>query len=128
MTRLVVVGGNAAGMSAASKAKRRNPELEVVVYEAGEHISYSSCGIPYLVEGIVGEPEQLLVLGDKEAAERHLEVVRNSKVTSFNPYTKEVTVEGPDGRDSTHYDKLCIASGTEAANPFKGGDLKGVFT
>lgn len=128
MTRVVVAGGNAAGMSAASKAKRRNPDLEVVVYEAGDHISYSSCGIPYLIEGVVEEPEQLLVLSDEKAAARGLEVIRRSKVIGFNAYTKEVTIQGPDGRDTTHYDKLCLATGVEANNPFKGGDLQGVFT
>jgi CoA-dependent NAD(P)H sulfur oxidoreductase len=128
MTRLVVVGGNAAGMSAASRAKRRNPDLEVVVYESGDHISYSACGIPHLVQGAVEEPEQLLVLSDEKAADRGMEVIRRSKAVGFNAYTKEVTIQGPDGRDSTHYDKLCIATGVEAANPFKGGDLNGVFT
>lgn len=128
MTRLVVLGGNAAGMSAASKAKRRNPDLEVTVYEAGEHVSYSSCGIPHLVEGLVGEPEQLLVLDDQAVAKRGIEVVKNTRAVGVNPYTKEVTVEGPKGRDATHYDKLCIATGTVAANPFKGGALGGVFT
>ncbi len=128
MTRLVVVGGNAAGMSAASKAKRRNPDLEVTVYEAGEHVSYSSCGIPYLIDGSVGEPERLLVLDDDAVAKRGIEVVKGARAIGLNPYTKEVTIEGPKGRDATHYDKLCIATGTEAANPFKGGDLGGVFT
>lgn len=128
MTRLVVLGGNAAGMSAASKAKRRNPDLEVTVYEAGEHVSYSSCGIPHLVDGSVGEPEQLLVLDDDAVAKRGIEVVKGTRAIGLNPYTKEVTVEGPKGRDATHYDKLCIATGTEAANPFKGGALDGVFT
>lgn len=128
MTRLVVVGGNAAGMSAASKAKRRNPELEVTVFEGGPHVSYSSCGIPHLIEGTVEEPEQLLVLKGGEAKERGLDVRLNTKATGFNPFTKEISFEGPDGRDALHYDKLCIATGTEAANPFAGGDLAGVFT
>ena len=130
MTRLVVVGGNGAGMSAASKAKRRNPDLEVTVLEAGPHVSYSSCGIPHLVEGTVEEPEQLLVFKDgvAEGKERGLEVRPRTKATGFNPFTKELSFEGPDGRDAMHYDKLCIATGTEAANPFKGGDLAGVFT
>lgn len=128
MTRLVVVGGNGAGMSAASKAKRRNPDLEVTVFEAGPHISYSSCGIPHLIEGTVEEPEKLLVLDEDGAKERGLEVVTKTKAVGLNPYTKEITVEGPGGRDASHYDKLCIATGTEAANPFKGGDLGGVFT
>lgn len=128
MTTLVVVGGNAAGMSAASKAKRRNKDLEVVVLEAGSHVSYSSCGIPHLVEGTVEEPEQLLVFKEGEAKERGLDVRLGTKATGFNPFTKELSFEGPDGRDALHYDKLCIATGTEAANPFKGGDLAGVFT
>lgn len=128
MTRLVVVGGNGAGMSAASKAKRRNPELEVTVLEAGPDISYSSCGIPHLVEGVVEEPEQLHVLKPGEAKERGLDIQTRTRAVGFNPFTKELTLESIEGRDSVHYDKLCIATGTEAANPFKGGDLAGVFT
>src|SRR5688500_17594320 len=114
MTRLVVVGGNGAGISAASKAKRRNPDLEVTVFEAGPHISYSSCGIPRLIEGTVEEPEQVLVLDEGGATKRGIEVVTKTKAVGVNPYTKEITVEGPGGRDASHYDKLCIATGTEA--------------
>lgn len=130
MTRLVVVGGNGAGMSAAAKAKRRSPDLEVVVLEAGPHVSSSSCGIPHLVEGTVEEPEQLLMFKDgvAEGKERGLDVRLRTKATGFNPFTKELSFEGPDGRDALHYDKLCVATGTEAANPLKGGDLGGVFT
>lgn len=128
MTSLVVVGGNGAGMSAASKAKRRNPDLEVTVFEAGEHVSYSACGIPHLIEGTVEEPEQLLMLSPDQVKERGLDVRTKTKAIGLNPYTKEITVEGPGGRDALHYDKLCIATGSEAANPFPGGDLDGVFT
>lgn len=128
MTRLVVVGGNAAGLSAASKAKRRNPSLEVEVLEAGPDISYSSCGIPYLVEGLVEDAGQLLVLSQQDAAERGIQVRTNSKAVAFNPYTKEVVFEGRGrGRDSVHYDKLLIATGAAPRNPIPGGDLEGVF-
>lgn len=128
MTSLVVVGGNGAGLSAASKAKRRNPDLEVIVFEAGEHVSYSSCGIPSLIEGAVEEPEKLIVMGHDALKERGLDVRTKTKAIGLNPYTKEITVESTGGRDALHYDKLCIATGTEAANPLKGGDLAGVFT
>jgi NADPH-dependent 2,4-dienoyl-CoA reductase/sulfur reductase-like enzyme len=127
MTRLLVVGGNAAGLSCATKAKRRAPGLEVTVLEAGPNISYSSCGIPHLVAGTVEEPEQLLVLSPEKAKERGVEVRTGARAVAVNPYTKEVTVQGPDGRDALHYDKLCIAVGCEALNPLKGGGLKGVF-
>ncbi|MEK6985389.1 MAG: FAD-dependent oxidoreductase [Candidatus Thermoplasmatota archaeon] len=128
MTKLLVVGGNAAGLSAASKAKRRAPELEVEVLEAGHDISYSACGIPYLVEGQVQDPSQLLVLSEEAAAERGIAVRTRTRAVAFNPYTKEVTFQGPDGRDSTHYDKLVLATGASPRNPFAGGDLEGVFT
>ncbi|MHB1262774.1 MAG: NAD(P)/FAD-dependent oxidoreductase, partial [Thermoplasmatota archaeon] len=127
MTSLLVVGGNAAGMSCATKAKRRAPELEVTVIEAGPHISYSSCGIPHLVAGTVEEPEDLLVLSPEAAKEKGVNVHLKTAAVALNAYTKEVTVQGPKGRDSIHYDKLCIATGASALNPLKGGDLKGVF-
>lgn len=128
MTRLVVIGGNAAGMSAASKAKRRAPDLDVDVYEAGADISYSVCGVPYLVEGILPDPEQLIVLTPEKAKERGIEVHTQTRVVGFNAYTKEVVIETPKGRDSVHYDKLLIATGSRARNPFKGGQLAGVHT
>lgn len=128
MTRLVVVGGNAAGLSAASKAKRRNPSLEVDVLEAGPNISYSSCGLPYYVEGIVEDLDQLLILSEAQAAERGIGVRTRSKAVAFNPYTKEVVFEHAGKRDSLHYDKLLLATGSQARNPFPGGDLEGVHT
>ncbi len=128
MTRLVVIGGNAAGMSAALKAKRRAPDLEVEVLEAGPDISYSVCGVPHLVEGIVPDADQLRVLSLDEAAKRGVTVRSGCKVISFNAYTKEVVFQGATGRDSSHYDKLLIATGCAARNPFKGGTLGGVHT
>jgi CoA-dependent NAD(P)H sulfur oxidoreductase len=127
MTSLLVVGGNAAGMSCATKAKRRAPELEVTVIEAGPSISYSSCGIPHLIAGTVEEPEELTVLTPEQANERGVDVRLKTAAVALNAYTKEVTVQGPDGRDSIHYDKLCIATGSSALNPLKGSELKGVF-
>jgi NADPH-dependent 2,4-dienoyl-CoA reductase/sulfur reductase-like enzyme len=58
--RLVVIGGGAAGMSAASAARRVDPGLEVVVLEATAHAAYGLCGLPYLVSGVIGSPEALL--------------------------------------------------------------------
>jgi NADPH-dependent 2,4-dienoyl-CoA reductase/sulfur reductase-like enzyme len=62
LTRLVVIGGDAAGMSAASQARRRTDpsELEIVALEKGNWTSYSACGIPYLVSGDVDELDDLV--------------------------------------------------------------------
>ncbi|HMC40081.1 MAG TPA: flavoprotein oxidoreductase, partial [Acidimicrobiales bacterium] len=59
-TRLLVIGGDAAGMSAALQARRRAPELEIVAVERGRWTSYSACGIPYLAGGAVGAVEDLV--------------------------------------------------------------------
>ncbi|HKZ52839.1 MAG TPA: FAD-dependent oxidoreductase, partial [Candidatus Acidoferrales bacterium] len=56
-----MIGGVAAGMSAASRARRINPQLEIVVLEKGDHVSYGTCGLAYLVSGVVAEPELLMV-------------------------------------------------------------------
>ena len=58
---LVVIGGIAAGRSAAARARRIDPELPVVVLEKGPVISYGACGLPYFVEGRVRRPEDLIV-------------------------------------------------------------------
>jgi len=58
---LVVVGGVAAGLSAAARARRVDPSLEIVVLERGPAVSYAACGLPYLVEGRVREARQLVV-------------------------------------------------------------------
>ena len=58
---LVVIGGVAAGLSAAARARRINPGLDIVVLEKGPVISYGACGLPYFVEGRVREARQLIV-------------------------------------------------------------------
>ena len=60
--RMVVVGGDAAGMSAASQARKRRPaeELEIVAFERGPHTSYSACGLPYYAGGVVRDWHDLV--------------------------------------------------------------------
>lgn len=124
----MIVGGNAAGMSAAAKAKRRKPDLDVTVIEAGLNVSYSSCGIPHYVAGTIEDPEDLIVLKPDETKARGIDVMRRTRATGFNAYTKKVSVQTPSGRDDVAYDKLLLAMGTEPLNPFPGGELEGVFT
>lgn len=128
MTRLLIVGGNAAGMSAASKAKRMDPELEVLVLEAGQAISYSACGIPYQMEGLVESPEDLLVLTPEKAAARGIDVRLGHRATKLEPDSKTLHVQTPEGLESFAYDRLLIATGTRPRIPFAGGDLPGVHT
>ena len=69
--RLLVIGGDAAGMAAASQARRRQPYMEIVALERGNWTSYSACGIPYLVAGDVDGPDQLVARTPEEFRDNH---------------------------------------------------------
>ena len=60
--KLIVIGGTAAGLSAASKARRLNPELDIKVFEKSGYVSYGACGLPYFVGGLIDEPEDLIAI------------------------------------------------------------------
>src|SRR4030095_15582267 len=87
---LVVIGGVAAGLSAASRARRIDPRLPIVVLEKGPVISYGACGLPYLVEGRVQKPEQLIVYTPEFfRKERNIEVRTGARVVSIPPPRRE---------------------------------------
>ena len=110
----VVIGGDAAGLSAASKAKREDPERAVVVYEQSDWISYAHCGMPYFVKGEVESLGDMLSLTPTEVEERGIELHRNHEVTSIDPDRKMVEVEGPDGTIEQAYGDLLVATGARA--------------
>lgn len=113
--KFVIIGGGAAGMSAASKAKRTNKEASVTVIESGNFVSYAECGIPYYVEGIFDDYSKLLHYPLTEFTEkRGIEVLTNRRVTAIRPNKKEVSLA--DGT-SMSYDKLLIATGSRPKIP-----------
>ena len=74
--RLAIVGGDAAGMSAATNALRTDPDHEVVAFERGEYTSYSACGIPYYVGGLVDDLDDLVARSPEEHRRNvHLQLV-----------------------------------------------------
>lgn len=128
--RIVVIGGDAAGMSAASRARKYLPESEVVVYEAGQHVSYSACGMPFYIGGEVREFSDLIHYPvSKFIEERKIDVHLNSRVTALDRSRREITVEEKGGKTFTdRYDRLVIATGARPAVPeiFRG--KKNVYT
>ena len=91
MGRLVVIGGGAAGMSAASAARRVDPDLDVVVCEAGGFAAYGMCGIPYYLGGMVPEPENLLAYPAAVFREkRRIDLRLNTRVTGIDPGSRRV--------------------------------------
>lgn len=94
--KVVVIGGNAAGMSAASQVKRLKPEWEAVVLEKSEYFSYASCGMPYYLEGIVPEISNLMEFSSIDAIrERNIDLRRNCEVTEVKPEEKMIMIKTP---------------------------------
>lgn len=128
---VVVVGGDAAGMSAASKIKRNRKDAHVIVYERGPHISYSACGMPYWLGGVLESDDELLILLPEAArAKRGIDVQLGCEVTAVDPAAKTVKVQrNGDAPFVQVYDKLIIATGARAVRlPLPGVELPGVFT
>ena len=125
----VVVGGDAAGLSAASKCKRETPDREVIVFEKGSWVSYAHCGMPYYVKGEVDALTDLLSLSPGAIAERGIDLRRNHEVVGVDPDAGTVTVEGEQERVEQPYGDLLVATGGHAvSDPIEGADLAGAFT
>lgn len=129
--RLVVIGGDAAGMSAASQARRlKGPdELEVVAFERGHFSSYSACGIPYWVGGDVATRDELIARTPQEHRARDIDLRMRTEVTEIDVEGGRVRTRDVDtGAEGwTSYDRLVIATGARPIRPdLPGADGPGV--
>lgn len=119
--RLVVVGGDAAGMSAASQARRlKDPaELEIVAFERGHFTSYSACGIPYWIGGRVGGRDELIARTPEEHRARDIDLRMRTEVVELDLAGGRVRARDLDsGSESwTGYDKLVVATGARPVRP-----------
>lgn len=112
--RLVVIGGCAAGMSAASKAKRLNPNLDVLALERTAHVSYSACGIPYYVADLVRDAADLITITPEQFREqRGIDVLTTHQVVAISPVKRKITaVDLASGNEREFdYDRLLISVG-----------------
>ncbi|MGB9301449.1 MAG: FAD-dependent oxidoreductase, partial [Anaerolineae bacterium] len=128
--RLVIIGGVAAGMSAASRAKRLDPDLEIVAYERTGYVSYGSCGLPYLIGGVVREAADLVARTPEQFARQGIETHTHHEVETIDTANRVVRVRDLDeGREfSVAYHQLVVATGGSAIRPsIPGVDLQGVF-
>ncbi|MBM0206363.1 FAD-dependent oxidoreductase [Micromonospora sp. STR1s_5] len=131
--RLIVIGGDAAGMSAASQARRRRArgDLEIVVFERGHFTSYSACGIPYWISGLVPDPEALIAR-DPETfrTEYAMDVRMRHEVTSIDLARREVVARDLEGGGEVRerFDDLVYATGAVPVKPpWAVTDAGGVF-
>lgn len=115
--KVVVIGGDAAGMSAASQVKRQKPDWDVIVFERGKYISYAACGIPYYIEGAVNSLEELptIELKPEDAInKRKIDLRLENEVLNIIPSAKKVVVKNESEKKEEDYDKLMIATGARA--------------
>lgn len=130
--KVIIIGGTAAGLSAASKAKRVDPSLEITVFERSGYISYGACGLPYFVGGLIGQPDDLVSLNvDQMTHKRGIPTFIHHEVTRIDRAARTVSVRDLDSGKSWEqpYDKLVIATGARAIVPtLPSVDADGIYT
>ena len=119
MGKTVIIGGVAAGASAAARLRRLKENEEIILFERGEYISYANCGLPYHVGNVIENRSDLLVTKKEMMESRYAIDVRiNSEVTSINRDSKSVHVVTKDGQEyDESYDNLVIATGSSPVRP-----------
>ena len=129
--KVVIIGGIAAGMSAAAKLKRMSPNDEVIVYEKGDIVSFGACGLPYYAGGFFEDPNEMIARTPEAFREAGVEIHTKHEVTNVDFSNKKVTVKNLNTNEvlEESYDKLMIASGARAIiPPIKNIDLENVVT
>lgn len=131
MEKILIIGGNAAGLTAAARAKRIDPRLKITVLEKGPHISYSTCGVPYYFAKQVSQDSLISYTPESFEKERGIKVHANVRVDAIEPGRKRVIGTRTDTGEKVEYsyDRLLIATGVQPRLPnIPGTDLKNVFS
>ena len=118
--RLLIIGGVAAGTSAASKARRNNEKAEIVLYEKGPDISYASCDTPYFIGGLIKDIETLTPRGVDFFKKRYnVDVKICHEVEAIDLKARSLTIRNleTDETFTDHYDKLIISTGARSVVP-----------
>ena len=129
--RIVIIGGVAGGMSAATRLRRLNEKAEIIVLEKGPYVSFANCGLPYYVAGEIEERSDLLVQTPEALQTRfELDVRPNSEATAINAEQKEVTVRTAEEEYTLNYDKLILSPGAKPFVPPTKGleEAENIFT
>jgi NADPH-dependent 2,4-dienoyl-CoA reductase/sulfur reductase-like enzyme len=128
--KIVVIGGVAAGTSAASKAKRVDPDCDVTILQDESLVSYGACGMPYVIEGIIDNFEKLIERSANTFKKQYdIDVVVNTRAEKIDRMKQEILATNLETNEqmTLEYDSLVVASGARPIiPPIKGVDLDGV--
>src|SRR5512137_539914 len=111
MPRYLIIGGVAAGMSAATRLRRLDETAEIIVFERGDHVSYANCGLPYYIGDAISERERLVVQSPEGFKELFtIDVRTGNEVLAIRPDEKQIRVKDlASGREyDESYDKLLL--------------------
>jgi NADPH-dependent 2,4-dienoyl-CoA reductase/sulfur reductase-like enzyme/rhodanese-related sulfurtransferase len=128
--RFLVVGGVAAGPKAAAKARRCDPEMEIVIYQAEDEISYAGCGFPYYISGMIKERQELISRTAGQFAQEGIRILKNRRIEKIDIQNHAVTGRktGSGETFTDHFDRLVLATGAYPIRPkIEGMDLNNVF-
>ncbi|HKL47667.1 MAG TPA: CoA-disulfide reductase [Candidatus Izemoplasmatales bacterium] len=114
--KTIIIGGVAAGMSAASKLKRLDPNAEIIVYEKGHDLSYGGCGMPYFLGDIITDEDRLIARTKAQFEKKGIQVFTGHEVLGVMPDKKTIKIKNIDSQEilTDKYDKLVVATGTKA--------------
>jgi len=129
--RLIIIGGVAAGAKAAAKAHRTNPDLEIILYQDEAEVSYSACGLPYILSGKISNRDEILIRKPEEFKRDGINVETQHYVESIDYKFMQLIVKDlkTNTRKTISYDRLILATGARAIiPPIKGVNLQGVVT
>ncbi|NLD08727.1 MAG: CoA-disulfide reductase [Xanthomonadaceae bacterium] len=128
---IIIIGGIAAGMSVAAKAKREAPEATVTVIEAEDYISFGACGLPYYLAGHFDDPNTMFARTPEQMEAQGITILTRHLATGIHFDQKAVSVRNLATEDEMmmHYDRLMIATGaTPVKPPIAGIDADNVYT
>ncbi len=127
--KLVILGAVAAGAKAAAKARRLRPDAQIDIYTDDTHVSYSSCGLPYYIQGNFSDYETLLVRSPEKFESDGIHVHLQHRATKIIPESKQVLISSSEKSTLVDYDKLIITTGARAfIPPIPNINLKNIFT
>lgn len=129
--KIIIIGGVAAGMSAAAKASRIDKNAEIVIYEKTEIVSWGACGLPYYVGNFYEDPNNMIARPVEKFIEAGMNIKIKHEVIGIDIEKKEITIKNLVTREifKDNYDKLMVATGAHAIMPpIKNLSAKGVYT
>ncbi len=128
--KVLIVGGVAAGASAAARLRRLKEDIDIVIFERGEYISFANCGLPYYVGEVIEDREALLLQTPEKMKDRfNIDVRINSEVIEVNPENKSIKVKEKNNIYDESYDYLVLAPGAKPITPnLPGIDSNKIFT